>query len=160
MDTVKIGRWIVRADVRRTAEAHATLTMSGAEECGCDGCKNFNAVRPQLLRGPLGAVLSRLGISPPWEVEVYEVGRAASGLHHYGGWFHFVGTIESGTPAWKPIEGGPTGRLADFEPISSTVSIGVRTDAALVRPSFQGLPLVQLDISAELPWVIDAPEPG
>ena len=31
---------------------------------------------------------------------------------------------------------------------------------ALVRPSFQGLPLVQLEISAELPWVIDADEPN
>ena len=96
MDTLRIARWLVRVDVRRTAEAHAALSSGGATECRCDGCKNFEAVRPQLLRGPLGDVLRQLGVSPPFEVEAFEQGRAASGLHHYGGWFHFVGEIVSG----------------------------------------------------------------
>ena len=159
MHSFEIGRWIVRPDVPRTLEAHSALTRSGAEECGCDGCRNFHAVRSQLLQGPLGAVLRQLGISPPWEVEVYESGRLSSGLHHYGGWFHFIGQLESGAPAWKAIGGSQGAKSADFEPLSSTVAIGLHTDLALVRPSFQGLPLVQLELSAELPWVIEAPEP-
>lgn len=133
--------------------------MSGARECGCSGCENFEAVRPQVLQGPLGKVLSQLGISPPWEVEVYESGRSTNGLHHYGGWFHFVGTIDSGAGAWRTLEGQPDIRTADFEPLSSTVSIGFHTDVALVRPPFEGLPLVQLEISTELPWVITAERP-
>jgi hypothetical protein len=75
------------------------------------------------------------------------------------GWFHFVGTIESGRPAWRPVEDKASVALADFEPLSETVSIGFRTHAWLVRPPFEGLPLVQLDISAELPWIISAKEP-
>jgi hypothetical protein len=55
--------------VRRTAEAHSALARSGAEECGCEGCQNFDAVRPQLLQGPLGAILKQLGVSPPWDAE-------------------------------------------------------------------------------------------
>ena len=150
---VQIGRWVLRPDVRRTLEAHSKLTASGATACGCIGCLNFEAVRSRLLEGPLGSVLEKLGISPPWEVEVYELGRAPSGLHHYGGWFHFVGTIESGAPALRSGS-------ADFEQLSSTVSIGFHAAAQLVRPSFKGAPIVQLEVSAELPWVIDAEEPS
>jgi hypothetical protein len=135
------------------------LSITGAQKCGCSGCKNFEAVRPQLLEGPLGVVLTQLGISPPWEVEVYELGRAASGLHLYGGWFHFVGTIDSGDSALRPIKENPSGKTLDFEPLSSTLSVAFHTDLSLVRPSFMGLQLVQLEIKAELPWVIDEREP-
>lgn len=78
-NAIQIGRWILRPDVERTREAHAALTKSGAAECGCSGCANFEAVRSQILAGPFGAILSELGIDPPWEVEVYEMGRAPSG---------------------------------------------------------------------------------
>jgi len=157
---IQIGRWVVRPDVLRTREAHSKLARSGATECSCVGCQNFEAVRPQLLAGPLGRILDQLGISPPWEVEVYEVGRSASGLHHYGGWFHFIGTMESGAEAWLPVgRGAAASKVADFEPLSETLSVGFHTDVALVREPFAGLPLVQLEIAAELPWVIPADEP-
>jgi hypothetical protein len=112
-----------------------------------------------LLEGPLGVVLAQLGISPPWEVEVYQLYRLPSGLHNYMGWFHFVGAIESGAGAWRPIGGESSARTPDFEPLSPTVSIGFHTDVAMIRPSFEGLPIVQVDFSAELPWVIGAEEP-
>ena len=158
--SMQIGRWVLRADVERTRAAHAKLTKSGAAECGCSGCANFEAVRSQLMTGPLGAILSKLGAEPPWEVEVYEMGRAPSGLHIYGGWFHVVGVLESGADAWRPMEGHASFRAADFEPLSPTLSIGLHSDAVLIRPSFEDLPLVQLEIHAELPWVIDAEEPN
>jgi hypothetical protein len=60
----------------------------------------------------------------------------------------------TGAPAWKPVD-GTTGKTSDFEPLSPDLSIGLGMDVALVRPSFQGLPLVQLDILADLPWVLD-----
>jgi hypothetical protein len=50
-------------------------------------------------------------------------------------------------------------RTAAFEPLSPTLSIGFHTDVALIRAPFEGLSLVQLEISAELPWVISAEEP-
>src|SRR5882672_8634641 len=155
-EAIQIGRWLVRPDVRRTLEAHSKLSRSGAAECSCTGCQNFEAVRPQILAGPLGGILAQLGISPPWEVEVYEMGRSASGLHHYGGWFHFVGTIDSGANAWRPIGDGSTTRIANFDSLSEILSVGLHTDIALMREPFAGLSLVQLDIIAELPWVIAA----
>ncbi len=160
-EAIQIGRWLVRPDVRRTREAHSKLARSGAAECSCTGCENFEAVRPQLLAGPLGRILGQLGISPPWEVEVYEMGRSASGLHLYGGWFHFVGTIESGGDAGRRVGAGSRVRTAaDHDSLSETLSVGFHTDVDLVREPFAGLPLVQLDIVAELPWVIAAEEPS
>ena|SRR5215471_99106 len=158
-ETVQIGRWVLRPDVARTQAAHARLSKSGAAECACTGCVNFDAVRPQLLSGPLGGILEQLGISPPWEVEAYELGRASSALHHYGAWFHFVGTIESGPDAWQAVNDRVDVQTAAFARLSPTLSVGFHTHAALVRPPFEGLPLVQLEISAELPWVIGAEEP-
>ena len=111
------------------------------------------------MAGPFGQVLDRLGISPPWEVEVFQICRLPSGLHFYGGWFHFVGSIESGQPAWKVVESAASFKSADFEPLFPGLAIGFHADVALVRPVFEGLPLVQLEWSAELPWVIEAPEP-
>ena len=119
---VRIGRWVLRADVERTKEAHSRLTQSGAAACSCSGCANFEAVRSQFLSGPLGGILTELGVVPPWEVEVYEMGRAPSGLHVYGGWFHFVGVLESGADAWLPVDGVESGWTADFETLSPTLS--------------------------------------
>src|SRR5947207_10978823 len=113
-DTIQIGRWVLRPDVSRTLAAHASLVRSGAAACTCDGCANFDAVRMQLLDGPLARILDQLGISPPWEVEAYESGRAPSGLHRYGAWFHLVGTIESGASAWRRVSEEPGVRTADF----------------------------------------------
>ena len=160
LDTVRVGNWILQADVQRTKAAHAKLTESGADECSCDGCKNFVAVRAKFLEGPLGSLLDQLGISPPWEVEVYEIHRVSPGVHMYGGWFHFVGSIEPGSPVARAVESPTLTEIKEFESISPKLSVWFDSNAVLVREPFEGLPLVQLEFSAELPWVIDAPEPG
>jgi hypothetical protein len=153
---VHIGRWILRPDIERTRAAHAALTMSGAAECSCSGCANFEAVRPLLMSGPLGPILTQLGIAPGWEVEAYEMGRAPSGLHCYGAFFHLVGAIESASDG--PVSLGDGSESTPYFECSPTLSIAFHADAQLVRPSFRNLPLVQLDVAVELPWLIDADE--
>ena len=93
------------------------------------------------------------------EVEVYETGRTEAGLHEYGGWFHFVGAIESGDQPWRKMPGNPAVRVPDFETLTQGLQIGFHTDAMLVRPSFKGMPLVQLEFTVDLPWLIDSERP-
>ncbi len=150
---VRVGAWALRPDVARTREAHARLVRSGAADCSCVGCANFEAARGQLLEGPLGALLEQLGISPPWEVEAYEMGRVPSGRQLYGAWFHFVGSIESG-PSAPAAASTPA-----LEALAPHLSVGFHHGCQLARDSFQGLPLVQVEIVVELPWVISAPRP-
>ena len=158
-ETIRVGRWTIRPDVRRTREAHAALAQSGAAACSCNGCRNFEAARAHFLAGPIGAILEQLGITPAWEVEVYETGRTESGLHEYGGWFHFVGAIESGDKPWREMPGNPAVRVPDFETLTPGLQLGFHADAMLVRPSFQGMPLVQLEFMVDLPWLIDSEQP-
>ena len=35
------------------------------------------------------------------EAEIYHNGQVRPGIHSYGGWFHFVGTIETGDDGWS-----------------------------------------------------------
>ena len=118
---------------------------------------DFDAYRDQLLGSPLGDLLKSLGIEPAWEVEIYHFGREAPGEHAYGGFYHFVGEVLSGDPAWMGPVKGP--RTAAFERLSAGIEIGVHTDCALIREPFRGLPLVQLEVSLRVPWVISLPEP-
>jgi hypothetical protein len=98
-----------------------------------------------------------LGIDAFRDVEVAHQCRLPSGLHSYGGWFHGVGRITAGGECQREV--GPGSYVPDLEVLSPHLSIGFRTACDLVREPFQGLPLFQLDIQAEVPWVISAPEP-
>ena len=145
-------------DPSLSRQAHAQLRASGATECGCDGCLNFEAYRDELLRSPLGNLLRSLGIEPAWEVEIYQFGQTAPGEHAYGGFYHFVGELLSGGPAW--VGSDKSFRTAEFERLAPNIEVGVHTDCSLVREPFRGLPLVQLEVSLRLPWVISLPEPA
>jgi hypothetical protein len=147
MKMVIFHRWSLEVDRGRTREAHSQLSCGGAEECDCTPCKNFVAVREQILVGEFRFLLDALGIDAFREVEVAHHCRVPSGLHSYGVWFHAVGRITAGAD------------VSEFEVLSPHLSVGFKTGCDLVREPFRGLPLFQLEIQAEVPWVISAPEP-
>ena len=92
------------------------------------------------------ALLDELGIDPNKDGEIYYNGPLAPGRHCYGGWYHFVGTLD------KP---------------GSTVEFGADFRVWLCRASaprltpLKGLPAVQVEFLAEaVPWLLDEPEPN
>jgi hypothetical protein len=104
------------------------------------------------------SLLEKLGISPNREVEIYHMARLESGRHLYGGWFHFVGSIISGADAaekvaeniWRP----------NLEESSEYFCMGFSSRLELVREPFARLPLVQLEFTAKVPWVLATAEPS
>jgi hypothetical protein len=40
------------------------------------------------------SLLDQLGIDPCKDAEVYRNARLAPGRHDYGGWYHFIGTLD------------------------------------------------------------------
>jgi hypothetical protein len=98
-----------------------------------------------------------LGISPSRETEIYHMARLKSGKHLYGGWFHFVGSITSGPDAAKEVAQNIW--HPDLAETSEHFRLGFSSRLGLVRESFKGAPLVQLEFTAEVPWVLAAPEP-
>ena len=87
--------------------------------------------------------LDSLGIDSSKDGEVYHNARLSSGLHDYGGWFHFVGDL-SKTGDFPAIELAP-----GFTAWLSTAS-------APALDVFRGEGLVQVDFHIDrVPWVLN-----
>jgi hypothetical protein len=87
-----------------------------------------------------------LGIDPATDGEVYHNGRLAPGKHHYGGWFHFVGTLDE---------------TGDFPPVKFGQDLAVMLcqKSAPGFPELRDLPLVQLEfVASAVPWRLSEPE--
>jgi hypothetical protein len=158
MNTIRFGRWELSCDPESTRKAYAALSQGSPEKCGCEPCLNFAAARDQIYAPDVRALFANLGISSNREAEIYYMARLESGRHLYGGWFHFVGTIVSGADAAKQV--GERTWQPDLERTTDDFSLGFSSRVALVRKPFAGLPLVQLEFTARVPWVLMSPEPG
>ena len=158
MDLVRFGRWTLRCDRAATEEAYRQVLQGAPERCGCDPCKNFVAQRQSIYPAAVVSLFDQLGIDLAREAEIYHNGRMPSGLHHYGGWFHFVGSIERGEDALVPVTAG--GGTFALESVSEHFQLGFSAHIALAAPSFSGKALVQVEFAAEIPWAISAAEPN
>ena len=150
MEQVVFGRWRLRCDREATWQAYKCIKVGGPEACCCCYCRNFAAARGQVYPVEVLALFEQLGIDFTNEVEVYEMGRLESGLRHYGGWIHCVGQIEA--------EGADPGKF-DWKNPTGSFSLYFHDKPTLVPDCFQKLPLMQLKFAAQLPWVLQEPEP-
>jgi hypothetical protein len=157
LDAVRFGRWEIRCDADSTRKAYASVAAGGPEECGCQPCLNFAANRAQIYPAQVLALFEKLGVSPNREIEVYHLTRLPSGRHLYGGWFHFVGSILSGADAAKQVAENLW--QPDLEEADENFSLGFNSRLSLVRKTFAGLMLVQLEFTAKVPWVLPSTEP-
>lgn len=157
MEKISFGRWELEADPDATREAHANVTMGGAEECPCEPCKNFIAARERVYPAEVLALFDKLGILFDREAEVYHMARMESGKHLYGGWFHFVGRMLSGGDAVKQVAENVW--QPDLEKVNEDFSLGFRTCAQLLRKPFERKLIVQVEFTANVPWVISSREP-
>ena len=141
----RIEQWILEADRSATETAYA---QNIGFKCDCSGCRNFYSVRRLGFPSELLQLLSQFGIDPNKDGENYDLGLLHDGhpkLVQYGGWYHFVGTIEK--------DGG--------NPVQLNRDWSVWFSKRIVSPdaAFRGLPLVQLEFEAKLPWILDEPYP-
>jgi hypothetical protein len=141
-----LGKWRYTCDRAATAEVYARADLGYSSQCTCNGCRNFVAARTEVFPPAFLSLLTTLGIDPAKDGEVYHNGRLSPGKHHYGGWFHFIGTLdESGD--FPPVELG-----TDF-----TVHLCHKSAPSL--QALNGLPLVQLEFTASsVPWRLNEPE--
>ena len=155
MQVITIGRWVLRYDPETTRSAFGLISTGSPESCGCGDCVNFVAARERAYPSQALAIFDRLGIDRCKESEIWHTHRDEAGLHHYGGFFHFVGVIESGKDAMQMVNGRGT---YDLETIGDEFEFGFSSEAALVPKSFAGAQVVQLEFQAKIPWVLNMPE--
>jgi hypothetical protein len=158
MKTFHFGRWEIESDTEATRRAYRDVHKGNPEECGCEPCLNFIAARKQIYSGEISSMFDDLGIFSDREAEIYHMCRLPSGFHYYGGWFHFVGRILSGADAAKQIRENVW--QPDLHTSTDHFKFGFSSRVQQVKPAFAGLPLVQFEFSAEVPWLLDAKEPA
>ena len=92
---MQFGDQTIRYDREATAAIYS-MKNGWAADCGCVGCRNLVAQRDVVYPAPFRELLNQLGIDSNKESEAVADGPLENGLHHYGGWFFFVGEVVTG----------------------------------------------------------------
>ncbi|MGN6519872.1 MAG: hypothetical protein ACTHK2_10665 [Dokdonella sp.] len=140
------GEWEFTADREATLAAYARAPEGGSASCNCSGCRNFVAARNSVYPPAFLSFLQSLGIDSQKDGEVYHNARLSPRCHDYGGWFHFVGTLN---------------KTGDFPVVamSDNFEVWLLRRSAPALATLEGLPLVQVEFHASaVPWLLDEPE--
>ena len=143
----RYGSWTFTVDRQATTAAYANEAAGGADTCDCAGCRNFRIARSEVFPVEFLKFLDELGVDFKKDGEVYEIARLDTGLHVYGGWYHFVGQlIETGD--FPQEEYGPHFRA------------WLQRASAPMLPSLKDKDLVQVEFAADaVPWLLEEPDP-
>lgn len=145
MQPLRIGPYHLLYDANATRTAHA---LRRNDSCTCAHCRNWAAARRDIYANPaFRQLLDTLGLPLDGETEVCQYARLDSG---YSGWFHFVGLITARED--DPRQHDPPASLLPL------LSFSAKRD--VLPPPLAGFSVVQLDIHAEVPWVLSEPDPG
>ena len=138
------GQWKYTADRDATILAYSRTERGGADTCNCADCRNFRVARADTFPAGFLALLDELGIDPRKDAEVYYNARLAPGRHCYGGWYHFVGTLD---------------QTGDWVDLGDGFSVWMCHASGPRLPSLEGMQVVQVEFRAEaVPWLLDEPE--
>lgn len=147
VEPIIIGPWTLLPHVDATRAAYAQVDHGGAEDCRCEPCANWMAVRERAFPADVRALFTRLGVDWRKEAEAAHTCRVEGG-HFYLGWLHCIAE-------W--IEGPETGAAVPFgDRFDLCLS---RSYAPMLAPFSGQSPLVQLVFTATVPWVLAVPEP-
>jgi len=152
METLKTGPWIIRYDKEDTARRYALAQKGGPEECGCEHCRNFVAARDKVYPEEARRIFDTLGIDCHKEAEVYHVYRIRPGWHSYSGHLHFMGSIEY-------VGSNETGTGKDVKLTDGFSWVFYESWADPRLDVFGRDGVSEIIFTAEVPWVLNAPEP-
>lgn len=138
-ETMQVGPWLIETDREATTLAYQEQPLI-TEQCACTYCRNYAAAYTQLPTALL-QLFDQLGINPLKEAEVcdleVDIDRAS---HLYTAAYHCVGRI---------VETLTTPKVLEIE----TAEILLTTNVYLVPDNFPR-PVVQLELFANLPWIL------
>ena len=150
--TVKYRDWEFEVDRDLTRQTYQSVSVSGADSCVCNDCKNYVAFRDKVFSDEIRRLFDDLGIDYKKEVEITSFETLPDGLHHIGGWFHFKGRVIAGKDFRVPLPSG--GHTFDLTAITDTFSIGFAVGNDLAHFTDK-TGLVQVEFMTYIPWVID-----
>jgi hypothetical protein len=104
--------------------------------------------RDQIFPARFVEYLNTLGIDPTKDGEVYNAGQIAPGRHHYGGWYHFIGTLDT-TGDFAPVDFG--NGFTAWLCVAHAPRVSTLSDRSVVQVEFW---------TDRVPWMLEDTEPG
>ena len=151
-----LGPWTLEIDPEATRLAYASAEdITPADGCGCLYCRNYTAALGRILTPAVRRFFETLGVDCRKAAQVSHITKLDSGLHLYSAYYPVIGQIESGETVIDDVVCCDAIPLDDHVQYAFVSNVLVNWDA-----SFEGYPLFQLDMSFELPWVLDEPYDG
>ena len=142
----EFGPYTVDIDIPKTRLFYEKYGLAGGG-CDCVGCRNF-AKAVDALPLPVHSFFTQLGIDIQKPCECYVHYTNEDGTLLYGGFYHVCGTL---------LNEGAKGRECigqkDYFSISPDFEICFTDSVCLLEENFPA-PVIQLEISANIPWVL------
>ena len=146
----------VEVDAEATRRAYEALSRTD-EACTCSGCRNFSLAIGDALGEGGRRFFEELGVDPakPTEACVDDALGGADGTLLYGAWYRLCGRIERRFE----LPPGTTGREWRDAMARDVGDANVSFSEHVIggKAGFGGGAVVQMDISARVPWVLDEP---
>ena len=146
-------KFTIDVDVEKT-KAYYDIANYISEDCSCTGCRNYEKAI-DLLPKEVKSFFSELGIEMKKIREAYVYCTNADDTIFYGGFYHVCGKLIDGASAWVP----DSPSLMHWEDekayaITNDFKVSCKEDCSLLDENFP-FPAIQLDISADMPWVLE-----
>ena len=158
MRMIEIYPWKIKYDHDHTILAYSKMEHGDADNCDCSMCQNFRELRGCLYPESILRVLEDIGVNYRKECDISHVCKLENGRHLYLGGFYYVGEVEYLDEKYRPSEEIDNITVAVNETFSWHFTHILFAPNAM--PDVSGdKKLIEIAFSAELPWVIDLPEP-
>ncbi|MCR6595679.1 hypothetical protein NFC80_03425 [Bacillus halotolerans] len=136
--TMRIGDWVIEADVEETRRQYANDIE---DMCECLLCENDREVMKTLPREK-AQMFEDFGLQPPVCTDINEFGQEGD-RHLYVASYFIVGRIIEGKKEWDPDR-------------NWYISFEVPRDDRFIPEGFPK-PVLQLDCVTLLPWIMEEP---
>lgn len=149
----EFGKYKLDIDVEKTKEFYDKAEMI-TEGCRCAGCQNFEQA-VDILPLEVKKFFANLGIDMRKICECYVNYTNEDRTLFYGGFCHICGDLMSGESAW--IKYDDTSSHWDDKKtfaISENFHISFQKEVSSLEKDFP-LPAIQLEFSANIPWVLN-----
>ena len=149
------SKFVLDVDVGKTRKYYDTAHYV-SELCSCDGCRNFEKVIDSLSPKVI-SFFSQLGIDMKKIREVYVNCANADNSIFYGGFYHVCGKLVEGESAWVSVSSIEKHWEEEKTfSITDDFKVSFQEECYMLETNFP-LPSIQLEISADIPWVLAEP---
>ena len=153
----EFNQFCIDIDVASTKDFYEKAKFI-TDSCSCDGCMNFaHAVEnlPEIIK----EFFSKIGIDMKKICECYVNCTNTDGTLLYGGFYHVCGTMQRGQSAWVKCSETTAYWNEKFTYLlSPNFQISFQNEIHLLEDNFP-LPVLQLEILANIPWVLQKSNP-